>query len=128
RKKDLIVTSGGKKIAPQSIEKLLEASPFIDTAFLYGDGKKFLTALLVVKEMAELPIAQHVDAVNLQLSHFETIKKYTLLTKPFSVESGELTPTLKLRRREIAKKYHDLLEKMYASDHEESVAPRRKFL
>lgn len=137
RKKELFVTSGGKNIAPHPIELALIAKPYIEQACLVGDGRKYISALIVPdfkelklyakengiqftndKDLIENPkvkelIKKQVDEVNERLARYEQIKYYTLLDTPFSVESGELTPTLKLKRRVINQKYKDIIDSMY---------------
>jgi len=137
RKKDIIVTSGGKNVAPQPIEGRLGATPFIAQAVLIGDKYPYLTALIVPnfenveatlaergikglsrEEMAAHPetealIGASVKAVNAELAMHERIRRFTLLKREFSLEEGELTPTVKVRRRVIAEKYRDLIEAMY---------------
>ncbi len=137
RKKDLIVTSSGKNIAPQKIENLLVADPLISQAVVIGDERNYLTALIVpamdavarfareqqidVGDRApELPRVKElirgcVNAVNQQLPRFETIKDFRLLPAELSIETGELTPTQKVRRKVVAEKYRDLIEQMYAA-------------
>lgn len=137
RKKELIVTAGGKNIAPQPIENLLKRDKYISQAFVYGDRKPYLTALLVptIERLLEFAIAnginyhdvedlvvhepvlnlyeQRVAEVNSQLPSYETIKKFVLLPRDFTLQSGELTPTLKLRRKIIAERYKEKIERMY---------------
>jgi len=138
RKKDLIVTSSGKNIAPQKIENLLVADPFISQAVVIGDKRNYLTALIAPamealaraarEEHFELPaskdlagcapvielIRRRVDLINKQLPRFETVKNFRLLENELTVESGDLTPTQKVRRKVVAEKYRDLIEQMYA--------------
>jgi len=137
RKKELIITAGGKNIAPQPIENLLKRDKYISQAFVYGDRKPYLTALLVptterllefalqnninYNDLADLVVhepvrrlyEQRVAAVNEGLAHFETIKKFVLLPRDFTIDAGELTPTLKLKRRVIAEEYREKIEQMY---------------
>jgi long-chain acyl-CoA synthetase len=137
RKKDLLVTAGGKNIAPQPIEVRLKESPLVENAVLFGDRRPFVTALLVpafeplFAWAAErgLPtgdigaLLAHpdvhglfegiVEEVNGELARFETIKKFRLLAQPFTMDGGELTPTLKVKRRVIEERYGALLEEMY---------------
>lgn len=139
RKKEIIVTSGGKKIAPQYIEDLLTQDPLIARAVLYGEGKKFLTALivpnmdllrkwadrekLVYRDAKELVcqrsvqelIRQSVDRQCQGLASFEQIKYFALLNHDFSQDAKELTPTLKVRRHYVLEKYQSLLEPFYES-------------
>lgn len=137
RKKELIITSGGKNIAPLPIESLLKRDKYISQAFVYGDGKPYLTALLVptIERLLEFardskidyhdiedlvvhdPVLrlyeQRVAMVNDGLAKYETIKNFVLLPRDFSLEAGELTPTLKLKRKVIAEHYKDVIERMY---------------
>lgn len=137
RKKELFVTSGGKNIAPHPIELAVTAKPFIDQTCLIGDAKKYVTALivpdfhelrrfakrngiaasseqeLVLHEKIQALIKQQVDEVNEKLPRYEQIKYYKVLDKPFSVETGELTPTLKLKRRIVHENYKHEIERLY---------------
>ena len=139
RKKELFVTSGGKNVAPHPIEVALVSRPYIDQACLLGDGRKYLTALIIPDfeslkryakgtdityssdgELALHPeikalIAKEVEEVNKTLPRYEQVKYFTILNRAFDVASGELTPTLKIKRRVINEKYRDLIEKMYAN-------------
>ena len=137
RIKDLMKTSGGKYIAPQKLETVLINDSFIDQIAIIGDQKKFVSALMVpnfdaLKEYAkknkisfdtieDLISNNHIvemfkkrfDELQENFSGFEKIKKFTLLPKEFSIAAGELTATLKLKRKIIAKKYKELIDKMY---------------
>uniref|UniRef100_C6E950 AMP-dependent synthetase and ligase n=1 Tax=Geobacter sp. (strain M21) TaxID=443144 RepID=C6E950_GEOSM len=137
RKKDLIVTAAGKNIAPQPIENLLKRDKYISQAYVYGDRKPYLTALLVptlerLLEFAqERKIAYHdledlvvhqpvielyksrVEAVNKELAPYQTIKKFALLPRDFTMDSGELTPTLKVKRQVISERYRDRIDHLY---------------
>ncbi len=137
RKKELIATSGGKKVAPQPIEAKLVASAMIAQAVAIGDRYPYLTALIVpnfenleayLKErglngkdreaMATHPatealIAAAVKAVNHDLAAYERIRRFTVLPRDFSQEAGEITPTMKVRRRVITERYQHLIEQMY---------------
>ena len=140
RKKELIITAGGKNIAPQPVENELKLDKYISQAFVYGDRKPYLTALLVpnfdrvieyarehhvnyydmddlvMHEPIEEFLEQRVAEVNSRLAPYETIKKFVLLPRDFSIEGGELTPTLKLRRKQIYEKYKDRIERMYGEN------------
>ena len=129
RKKDIIVTSGGKNIAPQNLENLLKNDRYISQAFVYGDRKKYLTALITlapeeivawaakqgipdrsIKALSKNPevlqlIRERVDEVNRGLASFEQVKKIAVLETDFSQETGELTPTLKVRRKVVIEMY-----------------------
>lgn len=137
RKKDLIITSGGKKIAPQALELLLESCPFISQALVHGEGRKYITALVTldlhnVKRFAEKNgikfsnehelaknadvfklIGEEVVSINKQLASYESIKKFAILDHDFSVKSGDLTPTLKIKRHLLMQKYADVLDGFY---------------
>jgi long-chain acyl-CoA synthetase len=137
RKKELIITAGGKNVAPQPIENLLKRDKYISQAFVYGDRKPYLTALLVpsierllefakdkslyYNDLADLVVhepvlklyAQRVADINAQLAPYETIKKFVLLPQDFSIEAGELTPTLKFKRKVIFENYKEKIERMY---------------
>ena len=137
RKKDLIITSGGKNIAPQNIENQLKFSAYINDAVVIGDGRKYLSALIFIDEdnvvkfaqeqkipfttyasLTQEPqvrelIGQEVERVNATLARVETIKKFTILPKKLLEEDGEVTPTMKIKRKFINENYKDLIEKMY---------------
>ena len=139
RKKDLIVTAGGKNIAPQPIEGLLKQSPYVDAAVLIGDRRPFVVALLSPSpeamaawaaehglghlELGELVrrpevialFAAAVETVNLELARFEQVKQFRVLPAAMSMDGGELTPTLKVRRSLVTQQYADLIEEMYTS-------------
>jgi long-chain acyl-CoA synthetase len=138
RKKDLLVTSGGKKVAPQPIEARLKANPLVAEAMLIGDRRRFPAVLVVpsfpvleqrlqalgrpVGSAAELTARpdviglyqEIVDALNRDLAQFEQIKKVALLPAEFSVQGGELTPTLKVRRRIVEERWKHVIEAIYA--------------
>jgi long-chain acyl-CoA synthetase len=139
RKKELFKTSGGKYIAPSPIEQMLRGSRFISQAVLIGNGRKFPSALIVPNfEMLEsyvklkgidggTPsqlcdnesildlISRQIDAHTGHLAQFERIKKFALLERELSVENGELTPTLKIKRRVIEERYRDVIDRLYAA-------------
>jgi long-chain acyl-CoA synthetase len=137
RKKDLIVTAGGKNIAPQNLENLLKADPYISQALVYGDRRPYLTAVLTLdleaarryadahgipgessQELAGQPqIQQLLEArvahLNQQLASYETIKNFIVAPTDFTPESGELTPTLKVKRKVVIQKYQEQIERLY---------------
>jgi long-chain acyl-CoA synthetase len=137
RKKDLIITAGGKNVAPQYIENLLNFSPYINDAIVIGDGRKFLTAMIVIDEenvtkyaqdnkvqfttFASLTrseevlklIQEEVSKVNSQLARVENIRKFRILDKKLYLEDGEVTPTMKVKRKAIFEQYRELIESMY---------------
>ncbi len=137
RKKDLIVTSGGDNVAPQRVENLLALEPVIGQVMVAGDGRPFLVALIVpdaqvardwakrhgkpagLGELTEdadfrKHVGEAVERVNRGLSGIERIRKFVLTAEPFGIENGQLTPTLKIRRHEIRKRYGDLLDQLYS--------------
>lgn len=137
RKKDLIITAQGKNIAPQEIETRLQYQPLISQAVVIGEGRPYLTALLTLDAddlaawtrdngkqggrdaLADDPALQAavqrgVERVNEELSRPETIRKWRILPRDFSVESGEMTPTMKVKRSVVGERYRDEIEEMYA--------------
>ena len=122
RKKDLIITAGGKNISPQNIENALKSSRFISQAIVVGDRRPYIIALLTLDE-AEVAssgrdpqeLAQEVvDEVNRDRVRVEQIKKFVIVPREFSLEEGEVTPTLKLRRRVIHDHFAAEIEQLYA--------------
>jgi long-chain acyl-CoA synthetase len=138
RKKDLIKTSGGKYIAPQHIEGKLKANcPFLSQVIVHGDKRNFVTALVTLDEETTMKWAKdkgmngksytevaqdpevkamltpYFDEVNKSLAKYETVKQFQILPKDLTVDAGELTPSLKVKRKVVEKKYANLLDKMY---------------
>ena len=122
RKKDLIITAGGKNIAPQNLENALKTSRFVSQALVVGDRRPYVTALVTLDE-AELAssdrdpqelVQELVDDVNRDRTRVEQIKRFVILPRDFSQEEGEVTPTLKLRRRVVQDHFADEIEKLYA--------------
>ena len=114
RKKDIIVNLGGDNIAPSKIENILCLNEFIKQSLVYGDKKNFLVALLVVeKEIDSKKIKHIIKNINKNLSLIEKIKKFVLINDEFTISNGMLTPTLKLKRKEIIKNYKHQLENLY---------------
>lgn len=140
RKKEIIITSGGKNIAPTGIETALKNSPVISEAVIIGDRRKYLSALITLDEeaayrflderglacprsvpLAELPalhavVQDAVDEVNSHLGQVEKIKKFGILPRNFSIETGELTPTLKVRRQVVCELYKAQIDLLYDGD------------
>ena len=138
RIKDLIVTSGGKNVAPQWIETTVGKDPFIEQLAVLGDRRKYISALVVPsfevlsewarrqklnfeshEDLIRLPeVIHHItDRIKSQSTHlapFEKIKRFTLMAKEFTMQAGEITPTLKVKRRVIHEKYKELIERMYS--------------
>jgi long-chain acyl-CoA synthetase len=110
RKKDLIITAGGKNIAPQNLENALKTSRFVSQALVVGDRRPYVTALVTLDETVQ----ELVDDVNRDRMRVEQIKRFVILPRDFSQEEGEVTPTLKLRRRVIHEHFADEIERLYA--------------
>lgn len=117
RKKDLIVTAGGKKIAPQELENVLKGKPPISQAVILGDGKPYIVALVTVDPQAEGNILEQVriiiENLNQKRASFEQIKDFRIIKEDFSIENGFLTPTMKVKRKLVAEKFKDLVQEMY---------------
>jgi long-chain acyl-CoA synthetase len=146
RKKELFKTSGGKYIAPQPIEQRIKQSRFVNQVVLIGNGRKFAAALIVPDWEALRSYAQHkgldaatpadlcrhprvvdlmqrqVDAVTADLSNYERVKRVALLEHELTVAGGEMTPTLKVKRRVVDEKYKDVIDQLY----EQADAGRRQ--
>jgi long-chain acyl-CoA synthetase len=117
RKKELIVASNGKKIYPARIEGLFKREPLISHVLLIGDKLPFITALITVTgevSVAAPAVARAVKEVNQQLPAFEQIRKFKILERDFSIENGELTPTMKLRKSRIIENHRALVHELYA--------------
>ena len=136
RKKDIIVTAGGKNVAPQNLENELKTDPLVSQVMVHGDKRKFLSALVTLNEenvrawarengvALEGPLHENakvrqriqraVDALNAKQASYSTIKKFAVLATDFTQEAGELTPTLKVKRKFCTQKYKDLLDAFYA--------------
>jgi long-chain acyl-CoA synthetase len=137
RKKDLLKTSGGKYIAPQKIENALKNQPHVSQAVVIGDGRKYCVGLITLDteavrawaavralalgtdddlhrhpEVVEL-IGAEVAAVNRDLASFESIKYFQILPRDFTIEAGELTPSLKVKRKVVTERYRDVIDSMY---------------
>ena len=114
RKKDIIVNLGGDNISPSKIENILCLNEFIKQSFVYGDKKNYLVALVVTeKEINKDKIKLIIENINKSLTLIEKVKKFILINEEFTIENGMLTPTLKLKRKEIIKKYKQQLENLY---------------
>jgi long-chain acyl-CoA synthetase len=140
RKKDIIITAGGKHVAPQYIENLFKEEPFISHCLVYGDRRKFITCLLTLnkdtltvfadknkinstrpEDLLDHPLVkEEVDAavkrINLKLASFERIKRFEILPHDFTVEAAELTPTFKVKRKFVTEKYQAVLDSMYPEE------------
>jgi len=117
RKKDILITPGGDNISPIKIENDLTKVNFIEQALVYGDNKPYLTALIVLskedKTLKNQIIFNEIEKINKKLSKIEKIKKFFVINHQFTIENGMMTPTLKLKRYKIIKKYKDEFEKLY---------------
>lgn len=136
RKKDLIITSGGKNIAPQPLENTLKLSPFIEQAVIIGNDRKFISALIVPPwetietwarsfgwstDPAELAqtnefkdfIADEIQNKMKDFAKYEQVKKFEIIPAPFTVDGGELTPSMKVKRKIVAEKYNTYIERIY---------------
>ena len=114
RKKDIIVNLGGDNISPSKIENILCLNEFIKQSFVYGDKKNYLVAIIVCdKAIKEERIKLIIENINKSLTLIEKIKKFIVINEEFAIENGMLTPTLKLKRKEIIKNYKQQLEKLY---------------
>jgi len=139
RKKDIIVNAGGKNIAPQNLENALKSTPYISQVMVHGDKRPYLVALITLNEenvaswarsngvsfssTAELAkndkvkslVQKYVDELNAKEPSYSSIKKFNILPADFSQETGELTPTLKVKRKFTYEKYRDLIDAFYAN-------------
>jgi long-chain acyl-CoA synthetase len=117
RKKDIIITPGGDNISPIKIENDLNKSDFIEQSLVYGDNKPYLVSLIILnqenKNINEEKIQQEIDNVNKNLSKIEKIKKFFIVKDQFTIENNLMTPTLKLKRYKIIKKYKLEFEKLF---------------
>jgi long-chain acyl-CoA synthetase len=136
RKKDIIVTAGGKNVAPQNLENDLKTDNLVSQVMVHGDKRKFLSALVTLNEenarkwatengvppgapLHQDPrviarIQRAVDALNAKQASYSTVKRFAIIPKDFTVEGGELTPTLKVKRKLVTQKYKDILDAFYA--------------
>lgn len=140
RKKDLIITSGGKNVAPQKIENLIKSDPLFTQAIVIGDKRKYLTALvnisqeqaehvarekgisftsfndLLENEQFQKIVEEHIEKCNQKLARYETVKKVGIIRNEFSKETGELTATLKVKRKIVQEKYKSIIDSLYEED------------
>jgi long-chain acyl-CoA synthetase len=139
RKKDIIVNAGGKNIAPQNLENALKATPYISQVMVHGDKRPYLVALITLNEenvskwardngvafgsVADLAssdkvralVGKYVDELNAKEPSYSSIKKFALLPHDFSQDTGELTPTLKVKRKFTSEKYKDIIDAFYTN-------------
>jgi len=126
RKKDILVTAGGKNVAPQNLENELKASKYVSQSIVVGDRRPYVAALITLDldEIAKWRAAGGedenelvqgiVDEVNAQRSRFEQVKRFEILPRDFSADEGEITPTLKLKRRVVQEHFAAEIERLYA--------------
>jgi long-chain acyl-CoA synthetase len=119
RKKDILVTAGGKNVAPQNLENALKTHSIISQALVVGDRRPYVAALItlvedVSPEDAEAEVQRAVDEVNRDVSRFEQVKRFTILPRDFTTEDGEVTPTLKLKRRVCQEHFAAEIEALYS--------------
>jgi long-chain acyl-CoA synthetase len=135
RKKDIIVTAGGKNVAPQNLENELKTDAIISQVMVHGDRRKFLSAIVTLNEefarkwasengvpagaalhddpRVRSRVQQAVDALNARQASYATIKKFAIVPNDFTQATGELTPTLKVKRKVVTQKYKALLDAFY---------------
>jgi len=122
RKKDILVTAGGKNVPPANIEQRFAGDPLLSHAVVYGDGKRYLVCGVWVNDDAaralddvalRAEVQRRVDAVNRELASYETIKKFAIVREPLTVEAGLLTASLKLRRKKVYEKFKTVFESLY---------------
>ncbi|HYP08852.1 MAG TPA: long-chain fatty acid--CoA ligase, partial [Bryobacteraceae bacterium] len=142
RKKELIVSSNGKKIYPARIESLFKMEPIVNQVLLIGDKQPYVTALITInaaaaeslkgmeafqgREASELikasPVAAEVNGavkrVNKQLAPFEQIRRFRILEREFSIDRGEMTPTMKVRRKQVIDNYKEVVSELYLGKEE----------
>src|SRR5207253_10113286 len=140
RKKDIIINAYGKNIAPQPLEGLLKSSPYIGTPVLIGDRRKYLAALivpnfdklerdasamgviwkdreqLVANDKVKQLFQTEIDRFNKNLDRQEKIRRFSLLPRDFTIDDDEITPSLKVKRKVIDKKYKSLIDEMYVDE------------
>nr|HRD19212.1 AMP-binding protein [Candidatus Neomarinimicrobiota bacterium] len=143
RKKNILITAGGKNVAPQPIEDAIKLSPYISEAVLFGDRRSYIVALVTldqeaVRKWAENQhlsidnyadfvrrpelitlIANEIERQTAHFSRFEKVKKFRIIPEDFTIESGELTPSLKVKKKAIAERYADLIDEMYQEQSQE---------
>ena len=143
RKKNILITAGGKNVAPQPIEDAIKLSPYISEAVLFGDRRSYIVALVTldqeaVRKWAENQhlsidnyadfvrrpelitlIANEIERQTAHFSRFEKVKKFRIIPEDFTIESGELTPSLKVKKKAIAERYADLIDEMYQEQNQE---------
>jgi len=124
RKKDILITAGGKNVAPANLENALKTAPLVSQALVIGDRRPYVAALITLdpavadgieSDEADQRVQAIVDGVNSELSRFEQIKRFRVLPRDFTAEDGEVTPTLKLKRRVVEQHFAAEIEELYSS-------------
>jgi len=119
RKKELIVTSTGKKVAPALLENMLKDNHLISQAMVYGEGRSYLVALITLNSAAPWETVQAiVDGINRRVSSTESIKRFAILDRDFEITRDEITPTGKLKRDVITDRFRDVIDKLYSATDE----------
>jgi len=116
RKKDIIVSLGGDNIAPSKIENLLTLSPEIEQACVFGEQKNYIAALIILSNDSNASnddIQNYINEINENLTQPEKIKKFQIIDEPFSIENNLMTPTMKVRRHEVEKKYSETINQLF---------------
>ena len=116
RKKDIIVSLGGDNIAPSKIENLLTLSPEIEQTCVFGEQKNYIVALIILSNDSKASnddIQNYINEINDNLSQPEKIKKFQIIDEPFSIENNLMTPTMKVRRHEVEKKYSEVINQLF---------------
>ena len=116
RKKDIIVSLGGDNIAPSKIENLLTLSPEIEQACVFGEQKNYIAALIILSNDSKASnddIQNYINEINDNLTQPEKIKKFQIIDEPFSIENNLMTPTMKVRRHEVEKKYSEVINQLF---------------
>jgi len=116
RKKDIIVSLGGDNIAPSKIENLLTLSPEIEQACVFGEQKNYIAALIILSNDSNASnddIQNYINEINDNLTQPEKIKKFQIINEPFSIENNLMTPTMKVRRHEVEKKYSEVINQLF---------------
>ena len=116
RKKDIIVSLGGDNIAPSKIENLLTLSPDIEQSCVFGEQKNYIAALIILSpdsKASNEDIQKYINEINKDLTQPEKIKKFTFIDEPFTIENNLMTPTMKVRRHEVQKKYQNQIDQLF---------------
>src|SRR5262249_35014864 len=137
RKKEIIITAGGKNVAPKNIEAAIKQLPLVEEAVVIGDRRRYLTTLVTLnveaaRKQTGMPDAdavklaehavivdalkRHIEAINVEFARVEQVKHFRVLPRSFTIEDGELTPTMKIKRKVVAEKWSAHIESMYTAE------------